>query len=404
MPTHLVQKSSLTILTLQENAGGTLSNQITGIGRLMIWSGKKLIGLIHTSNDHADTTFAKTSSSKNFDTSLSIQSHNLSPTDTHKQQSSPQEILSTSLSKEEMTSRIIASATVGLLIGGLPGALACSGATFTGIQIKRTLASHDDKLLPTLPLIALNLTAVILPDAEEISTAYSDGRYADALTTFITKAPANLLLGAILKTFIQSNIENLANHCLPEFAKPKNNELTSAAFNGVSDALAVHASPILRKEIATFCSNHLPQFPLTSAHAIPSLNDTSIDTHGSGDNSTSLSIYPTSTYSRAISPTLITTSSSIGDSSTLLSTDSYATSILPTLSSESSSTPAPTSPPLDSNDKAIYILDGIFGGVLSISPLALCYIFYRLDQANEQALDERARAKAMNENTPLLQV
>ena len=319
------KQPSLSILTLQENVGGTLSNQITGIGRFITWGGKKLMGLVHTPNAHTHTTFAKTSSCKNSEASPANNDHDISPADINQQDPSPAENPSHSLSKEAMASRIIASATVGLFLGGLPGALACSGATFTGIQIKRTLASQDDKLLPTLALIALNLAAVILPDAEEISTAYSDGRYADALTTFITKAPANLLLGAILKTFIQSNIENITNHCLPEFAKPKNNELTSAAFNGVSDALALHASPILRREIATFCSNHLPRFPLASAHAIPSLNDTSIDIYGSGDNSTSLSLSPTSTYSQAMSLTSITTSSFIEDSSISISIDGSPT-------------------------------------------------------------------------------
>ena len=283
------KQTSLSILTLQENAGGTLSEQITGIARLISWSGKKLMGLIHTPNAH--TAFAQTPSRNNAEAPPLNNGHDLSPTDINQQQSSPEENPSHSASKEAMASRIIASATVGAFIGGLPGAVACSGATFTGIQIKRALASQENKVLSTLALIALNLAAVILPDATEISTAYSEGRYTDVLTTIITKAPSNLLLGAILQIFIQSNVKNIANHCLPESAKPKNNELISAVCSGTSDALSLYSAPIVRQQIENFMKEFV-HFPTVMGNPVnhPMVYSAPIGSHALQENSFALNL------------------------------------------------------------------------------------------------------------------
>ena len=261
MPISNTKQSSLTILTLQDTAGETLSQQINNVGRFIYWGGKKLLGLVCPSNNHAKSTFAKAkNTTHNLEESTSRNVQNLSP-------SSEQSTPSTSLSKEAMASRVIASATIGLLLGGLPGAVACSGATFIDIQIERALASHENKALPILALITLNLAAVIIPD-KEIHIAYSEGRYADVLTAIITKAPSNLLLGTIFKMFIQFNIENIANHCLPKPVKPKNNELISAVFSGTSDALSLYSAPIARQQIENFMQEFV-HFPTAMGQIIP---------------------------------------------------------------------------------------------------------------------------------------
>ena len=307
MPIPSTKQSQLNILTLRETANGTLSDQIKNVSQFISWSGKKLIGLIYQPRPYPQAPYERTNSDPT-EKSQTDHSHTLTSTDSNPQ-TSTENSSHASTSHEIIAARLLASAALGLTLGGLPGAVACSGATFTGIQIKKAVASQEQKILSTLALITLNLVTVSTLDAHEIYAAYSEGRY-DVLTIILTKAPANLLIGSILQPLIQSYMASIANHCLPESAQPKNNELTLAVCSGLSDAIALSSSPILRREFATI-SNHFFRFPLTSAQNI-SPDNTSIALFQSGDNS-SLSISPSNTYSQAISLT------SFMDSSTLSS-------------------------------------------------------------------------------------
>ena len=239
------QSTTLNLLTLQETANGTLSDQIKNVTRFVFLGGRKLMGLICRPHHPPPSDTMITNPTEKFQTK---KEHRLTSTESAPMTSIEDSSL-TSTSEEVIAARVFASAAMGLALGGLPGAIACSGATLTGIQIKRALTSHKDKILYPLAFIAINLAAVTLPDAEEIYTAYSEGRYSDALMTILTKAPANLVIGAILQILIQSNIATLANHWLPEAIKPKNNQLTSATCNGVSDAIALYFTPTLRTHI-----------------------------------------------------------------------------------------------------------------------------------------------------------